>query len=183
MTATAKTARWFGKPDGLVRGYGVLVERGGDAASPEAITLVNPEEIDQLDPETNVYLLSIGVMGDLLLAVWADSVESAVEEAVEYLARHGREHLVSDEELRELMLEVQREDPRATDDELFDAATVDITVTDAGMIGSDEWSILDTTEDDVSEQMAHIIVFGNEIVETDWLERRLANQYPNARLR
>jgi hypothetical protein len=102
------------------------------------VPIVNPNEYDYRDW---VYLFSFGAYGDKLLLVFGKGVESALEVAADYMKTVAPGVFVSQEELKNLYEEVLAEGK--SEEEAQEAATVDLTYTEAGYIPSWEWTVDD----------------------------------------
>ena len=88
------------------------------------LILVNPDE-REIWP--NRYVLQFGAYGGTLLLAYGDCLESALDECVDWLEEHAPGLLCSHEQMAEAYAEAKRDNPDATDDQLHDLATVDLT--------------------------------------------------------
>lgn len=97
------------------------------------------------------YLFSFGAYGDTHVLTYGSGMDSALEEAAEWLADNAPGHLMAhdSEELSDLFTEAvqefEEEHGREPDDEerceCFDKATTDLTYTEAGYLTSYEWTV------------------------------------------
>lgn len=86
----------------------------------------------------HLYVLWFGRMGTTYLMVWAYSLQDALEEGAQWCADHAP-GLLSEEQYKEAFKEAI-EDGKS-EEEAWDEAEVDMTYTESGHIGSDEWGI------------------------------------------
>ncbi len=96
------------------------------------------------------FILAFGYGGTLLM-LWADHLEDALDEAIDWIADHAP-GLLADDEVKEAYDEAIAEGK--TKKEAWDASDVDVTRGDNGhYIRSEEWSIAaeDPTREDVLE--------------------------------
>lgn len=96
-----------------------------------------------------LYVLWFGEHSPTLIAVFADGLEAALEEAASFAKDHWPGLLYDDEYINELFKEAKDElvaegadpDDEDTDEKAQEKATADMTYTESGYIGSDEWGI------------------------------------------
>lgn len=132
-------------------------------------TIVNPEEVlfyadNRHLRESGLYLFQFGAVRTTWLAVWSDSLESALEAAAEYLAEEAPGHVMAhdSDELKELVKEalpkgksmdqwykaLERQEQWAYDVE--QEATADLTYTESGYLTSYEWWAQEVAKSDPS---------------------------------
>lgn len=103
-----------------------------------AVIDVNPTDVDWT---SNVYVLWFGAYGSTRLKVWANSLDAALDEAVDWLVERAP-GLLADEEVNEAYKEAIAEG--LSDDAAHEKATIDTTC--AGNTGnylhSWEWGVL-----------------------------------------
>lgn len=100
------------------------------------------------------YVLSFGAYGSTNLMVWANDLDSAIEESAEYLAKHAPGHVMREwsDEHKDLVKEVCEERGvqwpegfEALEDEqkgeICEQAEADLTHTESGFLTSYEWGI------------------------------------------
>ena len=126
------------------------------------VVLVNPS-----DREWSIhnFVLWFGSCGTTYLRVWSSGIEGALEAAAEWLTENDPGHLTkhNSEELQELLAEeykdrgINPDDPISEEEfqSIFDAATVDLTYTEAGWITSYEWGIC--LEDPTRQQFLEFV--------------------------
>lgn len=109
-----------------------------------ALEIVNPSDRDWAP---NRYVLAFGAYGSTLLLVWEKSLESALDEAVDWIAEHAP-GLLADDAVREEFERIVAEQGLSLDDDDGRSraeveATVDMTCAgNAGhYIPSWEWSV------------------------------------------
>jgi len=109
---------------------------------------INPGERDS----KHTYDFQFGAYGDTACSVHANSLESALELAADWLADNAPGHLISEEEMQEALQEACQERGFAPDDidwsdlrgehaKAIEAAECDLTHTEAGWLRSWEWSV------------------------------------------
>lgn len=143
-----------------------------------AIPLVNPLEVGFFDGtyrsyhrEGGLYVLWFGAYADTRLAVWQGSLDDALEEAAAWLAEFAPGHIVSDEEIAELVREAQEEDPELDEGEAYEQATADLTYTESGYITSYEWGISYEPSQPNDDMTEALISFAADLYEEEYDER------------
>lgn len=124
-----------------------LVFRNGSSE----VTLVNPSDRDWTRRR---FVLAFGDYGWTQCVVWANSLDDALDEAVDWIAEHAP-GLLADDSVREEFERLVAEG--ATEEEAWEEATVDTTC--AGNSGhyllSYEWAIV--AEDPTRDEMLSIL--------------------------
>lgn len=107
--------------------------------------LVNP--LDYPDGKhgsyDNLYAFGFGAYGSTRALLWGSSIEDALEEVAEWLAKYAPGHITSEEDVAKLMAEVREDEGDMEDDEAYEKATADLTYTEAGHLTSYEWTVDD----------------------------------------
>lgn len=118
--------------------------------------VLNPSEIFSFKPygrgygsggRGGLYVLWFGQHAPTLIAVFADGLVAALEEAAGFAKDHWPGLLVDDEYLKELQEEAAEDlmaegkDADEVEAESMEKATADMTYTESGYIPSDEWGI------------------------------------------
>jgi hypothetical protein len=125
----------------------VLIEKEPDDRHP--YVLVNPLDYNNhMHPQ--LYAMHFGAYGTTCLLVWSNkgSIEDAAELAAEFLAEYAPGHITSEADVGKLMEEAKQDDPELDDEEAYEAATADLTYTEAGWLTSYEWTIDDVHKGD-----------------------------------
>lgn len=130
------------------------IQTGSESFTHQPIAIVNPGERTWT---RHRYVLCFGAYGDTRLMVWANSLEDALDEAVDWLEEHAPGLLIDDSGLAKLAKEAQEEDPELSDEEAWEQATVDLTC--AGnhcrYLPSWEWGIV--AEDPTREEILSML--------------------------
>lgn len=133
-------------------------ERGGITIGTERrVTMINPAQKRSYSHCgsgcSDAFVLWFGQIGITRLHVYADSLETALEECAAWLLEHAPGHVmtIGDEQYQDLMREACEEigvawpyDPGEDQDRYWEAedlATADFTRTESGFVASDEWGI------------------------------------------
>lgn len=115
----------------------IVIESEPDDRHP--YVLVNPLEIDAWQ-KPDLYAMHFGAYGNTRLLIWANTLESAIDPAVEWLAEYAPGHLSSEEDVAKLMEKVREEQPGIDDEAAYEKATADLYYTESGYLTSYEWT-------------------------------------------
>lgn len=134
-----------------------------------AIVIVNP---DQRDWARHRYVLWFGAYASTRLMIWANSLESAIEDAAEWLAEHAPGHLMAPNspEYIDLLRDACKDHGIEWDPDRFyggidseieaviQDAEADLTYTESGYLTSYEWGICleDPTREDLASFVASL---------------------------
>lgn len=117
----------------------------GEGRDTMNVRIANPGDYNL---RVSLFYFSFGAYGDLHVLVWSKGVEDALETAAEYMKDEGHIGIfVDDENLKELAIEAREElGPDASDDEIYEQGTADLTYTESGYIPSFEWWVDEVTD-------------------------------------
>jgi hypothetical protein len=165
--------RWEGFADAALKGSTVgmtrQVHRGQHRARWESadepivgpdqigkIRIVNPNDVNFYK---HSYVLQFGAYGDTRLLVYASSLDSGLEECIDWLADNAP-GLLADDEVTDAYNEAINQGK--TEEQAYEYATTDMTPGDNGhYIASHEWAIV--AEDPTREQLFEIGGLGGEL--------------------
>jgi hypothetical protein len=126
----------------------LVIEDSDDDRNP--FVVVNPTAYDTYS-RNSIFAFAFGAYGWTRLIVWeaSDHVDDALEVAAEWLSEHAPGVLTSEEEIGKLVDEAKAENPSASDEDAFEAATQDMTYTESGWIPSWEWTVNEFNDGDL----------------------------------
>ncbi len=115
------------------------------------IVLVNPNDKSWTQHR---YILAFGMYGWTRLMVWANSLDDALDEAVDYLREHAPGHISTDFVNEEYKSNCES---GMDQEEAWEAATEDMTCAGnyGDYIGSDEWKVI--AEDPSREEVLRLL--------------------------
>jgi hypothetical protein len=109
----------------------------------KAVRVVIPVNASERNWTDNSYILAFGTYGDILLYVWARSLEDVFDKCIDWIAENAP-GLLCDDVVAEEYNRCRKLDPSLSEEECHEAATIDTTCggDEGHYIHSSEWSIV-----------------------------------------